>query len=134
MYREPLQEDLLDELTRLVGRPQPVVQDALARLLQCLDRHFETDALGALGDYPMTAWPAIAHDPQGTDLLWRTMMAAGLSAEEVLTALAVVDDHVRRRYGNRAWARVREWGPLMAGRYDLACAPEAPAWRPTPRA
>jgi hypothetical protein len=120
MYREALQEDLLAELSRLVGRPLAVVQDGLARLLECVGTRFDTDLLGALGPYPMTAWASIAPDSVEADALWRATTAAGLTPEEGLTALAVVDDHVRRRYGNGAWSRIREWGPSMAGRYELA--------------
>lgn len=49
----------------------------------------------------------------------REVMAVGLTTEEVFTALAVVDDHVRRRYGNDAWQRVPEWAPRLVHRYNL---------------
>jgi hypothetical protein len=129
MYRETLQEDLLAELSRLVGRPLSVVQDGLARLLECVESRFDADLLAALGPFPMTSWASLAADSAETGALWCATAAAGLTAEEGLTALAVVDDHVRRRYGNEAWSRVRDWGPQMAGRYELAPVMSAPSYR-----
>jgi hypothetical protein len=119
MPREPLHEDLLDALTRLVGRPRPVVQEALARLIGGLSRHLGHDLLGAMGPFPLTSWHALCPRPDAARQVWADVQGAGLSAEEVFTALAVVDDHVRRRYGSDAWARLDDWSPNLAGRYDL---------------
>lgn len=127
MAREPLQEDLLDALTRLVGRPLPVVQEALARLLGGLSRHLGHELLAAMGPFPLTSWHALCPCPESGRQVWADVQATGLSAEEVFTALAVVDDHVRRRYGSDAWSRLDEWSPNLAGRYEL---PIPPAGRP----
>ncbi len=127
MAREPLHEDLLDALTRLVGRPLPVVQEALARLLGGLSRHLGRELLCDMGPFPLTSWHALCPHPASAAQVWADVQGAGLSAEEVFTALAVVDDHVRRRYGNDAWSRLEEWSPTLAGRYDL---PIPPAGRP----
>ncbi|MFN7965809.1 MAG: hypothetical protein U0V87_09015 [Acidobacteriota bacterium] len=117
--REPIQENLLEELTRLVGRPLPVVHEALASLLSVLSNDFPEETLTSLAEYPMTAWQALApHDP-GTRRLWSAAVATGLTPEESYTALAVIDDHVRRGFGADAWQRVKEWAPRLAGRYDL---------------
>ena len=123
MHREPLQENLLDELTRLVGRPKPLIQYVLGQLLDALSNEFDQGLLAALGPFPMTSWPAIAADCGATGTLWDAALTAGLSPEEVFTALAVLDDHVRRSYGNDSWSRVPDWGPRLACRYNLETAP-----------
>ncbi len=120
MYEVVQEENLLDELTRLVGRPVPVVREALTRLLGVLITGFDGEASRRLSAFPMTAWRAI--DPQGRASLesWEAIVSAGLSVEEAFTALAVIDDHVRRCYGNTAWSRLRDWSHRLALRYDLA--------------
>lgn len=126
MYREPLQEDLLEELTRLVGRPVAVVHDAVARLLDTVVVGFDAALLRSLGPFPMTAWPSLAPDSPETRRLWSAVLGTGLTAEEVFTALAVVDDHVRRRFGNDAWFRVHDWCGVLAGQCRAAAANEPP--------
>lgn len=111
MYANPLQEDLLDELTRLVGRPEPMVREALTRMIHLAGERLDRETLGLLSVYPMTAWHAIASTTDTVRELWKGALGTGLSAEEVFTALAVVDDHVRRRFGNDAWVRIQQWGP-----------------------
>lgn len=117
--REPIQENLLEELSRLVGRPVPVVHEALASLLRVLVHEFREESLTPLAEFPMTAWQALAPNDPGTRRLWSAAVGAGLTAEESFTALAVIDDHVRRGFGADAWPRVKEWAPRLAGRYDL---------------
>ncbi len=114
MYREPLHEDLLDELTRLVGRPQPVIEEALGRLLETLASEFDPLLLAQLGPFPMTAWASLAPELASTRRLWSAVVGTGLTAEEVFTAFAVIDDHVRRRYGNDAWPRAADWWSALA--------------------
>lgn len=125
MHREPLQEDLVEELTRLVGRPKPMIQDVLGRLLDALSGGFDRDTLLELATFPLTAWPAIAARSRAATGLWDAALSAGLTPEEVLTALAVLDDHVRRRYGADSWARMADWGPRLRCRYNLAAGPPA---------
>jgi hypothetical protein len=125
MNSEPLQEDLLDELTRLVARPRPLVQDVLARLLGTLTRRFDPPLLAKLGSFPMTAWPAISAPNGPARDLWSCGASAGLSPEEVFTTLAVLDDHIRRRYGSDSWSRLSDWAPRLACRYGLATNPSA---------
>lgn len=117
--REPMQENLLEELTRLVGRPLPVVRDALAGMLRVVERDFRQDSLIGFSSYPLTAWHVLAPGHDGARRLWDAVAATGLTAEETFTALAVVDDHVRRGYGASAWSRAHEWGPRLAGHYEL---------------
>ena len=119
MYREALDENLLDELTRLVGRPASVLRDVLAGMLRVVVEDLGADLANSLSSYPMTAWQGLAPDAQVTRGLWSAVLSSGLTAEEVFTALAVVDDHVRRRYGSDAWTAVQEWAPRLAGRYGL---------------
>ena len=118
MY-EPLEENLIDEVTRLVGRPLPVVKEAVARLLAVLVA--ETGAAGTaeLAVYPLTAWQALAPYHRPTRNLWSEALSAGLTTEEVFTTLAVLDDYARRRYGNEAWKTVSEWGPRLARQYQI---------------
>lgn len=118
-YGEPLDENLLDEMTRLVGRPASVLRDVLAGLLGVVVEDLGSDLAHALSGFPMTSWQGLAPDAPVTRGLWSAVLSSGLTAEEVFTALAVVDDHVRRRYGSDAWTRVREWAPRLAGRYGL---------------
>ncbi len=132
MVREPLQEDLVEELTRLVGRPKPIIQDVLARLLDALAENFDGAVLGCLATYPMTAWSAIAAPRLAARDLSDVALSAGLSPEEALTALAVLDDHVRRCYGADSWARLEDWGPRLRCRYELPTAAPAPSRRAFP--
>lgn len=120
MYEESLPENLLDELTRLVGRPVPVVQEALTRLLGILLTESGSESIIQLSPYPMTAWAALAPGCRLSRESWAAVMSVGLSAEEGFTALAVVDDHVRRFYGNDAWKSLRDWGHRLALRYDIS--------------
>ncbi len=125
-YDEPQQENLLEELTRLVGRPKPVLEEAVTRLLGLLMTHREaTPVTVELSPYPMTAWRALAPQCTFPGELEGAFRGLGLTAEEVFTALAVIDDHVRRTYGNDAWERARDWSHRLALRYDLSL-PHAP--------
>lgn len=119
MVRQPLSENLIDELVRLVGRPFPVVQSALARLMALAGGERLLECAKSLAGFPLTAWQALAPGDPAIRNLWSEVMAVGLTTEEVFTALAVVDDHVRRRYGNDAWQRVPEWAPRLVHRYNL---------------
>ncbi|GAB4371061.1 MAG: hypothetical protein Kow0062_06300 [Acidobacteriota bacterium] len=130
MLREPLDENLLDELTRLVGRPAVVVREALARLMTVLNGSVDPELGRRLGAFPMTAWQAIDSGSPVVRAIWSAVVGAGMTTEEAFTALAVVDDHVRRRYGADAWSRVAEWGPRLAGRYCPGDAAPAPFGRP----
>ena len=127
MLREPLDENLLDELTRLVGRPAIVVRDALARLMGTLVGGMDRELGRRLGAFPMTAWQSIAPGCPLAREIWSAVVGAGMTAEEAFTALAVVDDHVRRRYGADAWQHVAEWGPRLAGHYGPEPVPDGPA-------
>jgi hypothetical protein len=120
MVGQPLQEDLLEELTRLVGRPSPVVRDAFSRLLGVLLREVDGEVARNLAAFPMTAWQSIAPGCPALRNLWTATLSAGLTVEEVFTAFAVIDDHVRRRYGAEAWTTLAEWGP----RFELKYVPE----------
>ncbi len=131
MLREPLDENLLDDLTRLVGRPAIVVREALARLMGALVDGVDRDLGRRLGAFPMTAWQSIAPDCPLTREIWSSVVGAGMTAEEAFTALAVVDDHVRRRYGADAWQNVAAWGPRLAGRCDPEPVPEGHARLPS---
>jgi hypothetical protein len=122
LYREPLDENLLDELTRLVGRPSSVLREVLSGVLRVVVSELNSDVARALSSFPMTAWQGLAPDSAVTRGLWSAILSSGLTAEEVFTALAVVDDHVRRRYGSEAWTEVHEWAPRLAGRYGLETA------------
>lgn len=133
MAREPLHEDLLDVLTRLVGRPLPVVQEALARLLDGVGHRLGQDRLLALGPFPLTAWRGLCAGTDAARQIWADIEGVGLSTEEVFTALAVIDDHVRRRYGTDAWARLNDWTPALAGRYKLRIPPVGRAQRDAAR-
>ncbi|MBP7147038.1 MAG: hypothetical protein KBD01_05800 [Acidobacteria bacterium] len=114
MVRQPSQENLLDELARLVGRPGSVVGEALDNLLQVLLVDLDAETGRALGPYPMTAWQALAPSVPVVRRAWVAAASAGLTTEEVFTALAVIDDHVRRRCGSDAWQRSAEWLPQLA--------------------
>ncbi len=120
MVRQPFHEDLLEELTRLVGRPAPVVRDAFSRLFKVLLREVDKDVARTLAAYPMTAWQSIAPGCPALRNLWSATLSAGLTVEEVFTAFAVIDDHVRRRFGADAWNSLDEWGP----RFELKYVPE----------
>lgn len=120
MVGQPLQEDLLEELTRLVGRPSPVVRDAFSRLLKVLLREVDEETARTLAMFPMTAWQSIAPGCPALRNLWSATLSAGLTVEEVFTAFAVIDDHVRRRYGAAAWTVLAEWGP----KFELKYVPE----------
>lgn len=117
MGRQPLCEDLLEELTRLVGRPNPVIREAFSRLLKVMLFEVDEQTAQRLGAFPMTSWQSLAPGCRALRNLWSAALSAGLTVEEVFTALAVVDDHVRRRYGNEAWSGVRGWGPRMLREY-----------------
>jgi hypothetical protein len=120
MQREPLRENLIDELTRLVGRPSSVLREALSGVVRVLSLRLKGDLATRLAAFPMTAWPGLApHEPVTRDL-WSAVLSPGLTPEETFTALAIIDDHVRRRYGTDAWTRLEEWGPQLLGRYGLA--------------
>jgi len=119
MYGEPLQENLVDEVTRLVGRPRSVVREAIARMLTVMVGESGPHASGSLCDYPLTAWTSIAPDHEGARMVWTAVVSAGLTTEEVYTALAVVDDHVRRRFGSNAWHSVLDWGHRLARQYEI---------------
>lgn len=125
MQREPLDENLLDELTRLVGRPSTVLRDVLERTIGVLIEALTPDTARELSTFPMTAWQSLAPHAPVTRALWSAVLSAGLTAEETFTALAVIDDHVRRRYGVMGWATLAEWGPGLAGRYRLDAMPRA---------
>jgi len=129
MNADILHEDLLEELARLVGRPRGLVQDMLARVLETVESTLEPELLGQLATFPMTSWPALTPAGAQTGAVWQAAVSTGLTTEEALTALAVLDDHVRRRYGSDSWARVQDWGPRMACRYNLATA--APGTAPS---
>ena len=120
MVGQPLREDLLEELTRLVGRPSPVIRDAFSRLLEVLLREVDAEVARTLSAFPMTAWQSIAPGCPALRNLWSATLSAGLTVEEVFTAFAVIDDHVRRRYGANAWTSLAEWGP----RFELKYLPE----------
>lgn len=120
MVRQPLSENLIDELVRLVGRPFPVVQAVLSRLMAVAGKDLPSGLGAELAVYPLTAWLALAPEEGAVKKIWNEVMEVGLTTEEVFTALAVVDDHVRRRYGNDAWQRVPEWAPGVVHRYNLA--------------
>ncbi len=121
--REPLDENLLDELTRLVGRPSSVLHEVMERLMAVLIDALPMDVSRQLAPFPMTAWQAIAPDAPVTRALWSAVLSSGLTAEETFTALAVVDDHVRRRYGAHGWKTIAEWGPTFVSRYRLDALP-----------
>ena len=128
MIREPLDENLLDELTRLVGRPACVVREALSGVLGVLNGPDGAGLPSRLTEFPMTSWQAISPETPAVRGLWSAIVGSGMTAEEAFTVLAVIDDHVRRRYGVDAWLRLREWGPRLAGRYCPGTAVEpAPA-------
>ena len=117
MYAEPLHENLVDELTRLVGRPMPVVREALARLLTVVEQKGESEVFRSLAPLPLTAWQVLAPDLADARDLWTAVMSAGLTTEEVFTTLAVVDDHVRRRFGSDAWNAPSEWARRLIRQY-----------------
>jgi len=117
MGRQPLHEDLLEELTRLVGRPRPVIREAFSRLLKVLLSEIDEQTAQRLGTYPMTSWQSLAPGCRALRNLWSATLSAGLTVEEVFTAFAVIDDHVRRRYGSEAWSELRDWGPRMLWEY-----------------
>ncbi|MDH3284822.1 MAG: hypothetical protein OEQ13_08770 [Acidobacteriota bacterium] len=119
MYAEPLKENLVDEVTRLIGRPLPVVREAMSRLLAVAVGALTPETTERLAPFPLTAWQALASENVVTREIWSAMLSAGLTTEEVFTALAVVDDHVRRRFGNGAWLSVSEWGPRLAKEYEI---------------
>ncbi len=119
MVREPFQEDLVEELTRLVGRPAPVMRESLSRFLAVVAARLDGEAAEALWEFPLTAWHALAPAHPVARETWDRLREVGLGDEEIFTALAVIDDHVRRRYGNRAWHRAARWLGRLAGRYDL---------------
>ncbi|UCF67156.1 MAG: hypothetical protein JSV80_15475 [Acidobacteriota bacterium] len=119
MHHERLEENLLDELTRLVGRPVPVIAEALAGLLGVLVSEMPRDTMGSLSPFPMSAWQALAPQEKAVRRIWGQALTAGLTVEEVFTVIAVVDDHVRRRFGADAWPRVAEWGPRLAIEHDV---------------
>ncbi len=119
MVREPFQEDLVEELTRLVGRPAPIMRELLSRLLAVVASRMDAGTADELWAFPLTAWHALAPGHPVARETWGRLREVGLSDEEIFTALAVIDDHVRRRYGNRAWHRAAEWIGRLAGRYDL---------------
>lgn len=116
--REPVQENLLDELTRLVGRPLPMVHAALSHAMRQLTSRIDPRLLAGLAPFPMTSWRSLACDASVAEL-WEAAAISGLTTEEVLTTFAVLDDHVRRAYGDDAWCDVRSWGPRVVGLYDL---------------
>lgn len=130
MYSDALQENLVDELTRLVGRPTPVVREGLARLLSVMVDELEPAEMQDLALFPLTAWQSLASQHRGVLSLWSAVLSAGLTLEEVFTTLAVVDDHARRRFGNDAWVAVREWGPALARQYQFEISRRSPS---TPR-
>ena len=117
MPGQPFREDLLEELTRLVGRPSPVIRDAFSRLLKVLLREVDEEVARTLAAFPMTAWQSIAPGCPALRNLWSATLSAGLTVEEVFTAFAVIDDHVRRRYGADAWTSLAEWGPKFEMKY-----------------
>jgi hypothetical protein len=122
-YREPLEEDLLDELTRLVGRPQPVLQEAVRRLVHVLLEQFEPELVRSLAGFPMTAWQSLAPEQPAAREMWSAALGAGLTAEEVFTTLAVIDDHVRRTHGALAWEALHRWAPRLLVRCGAGCHP-----------
>jgi hypothetical protein len=132
MVGQPLREDLLEELTRLVGRPSPVVRDAFSRLLKVLLREVDEEVARTLSVFPMTAWQSIAPDYPALRNLLSATLSAGLTVEEVFTAFAVIDDHVRRRYGAEAWMSLSEWGPKLELRYVPEQARGGAGGRPEP--
>ncbi|RMG45369.1 MAG: hypothetical protein D6718_07380 [Acidobacteria bacterium] len=129
MYQDRLDENLLDEVTRLVGRPVPVVADALGGLFGVLVGELPGELARQLAPFPLTAWQALAPEEEPVRRIWTAALSAGLTAEEVFTVLAVVDDHVRRRFGNEAWSRAGEWARRLAREYDFPMPPSAPGGR-----
>ncbi len=123
MFAEPLPENLVDELTRLVGRPMPVVREALARLLTVIVEQCDGASVSELAPFPLTAWQALAPGHPAARALWSAVMSAGLTTEEVFTTLAVVDDHVRRRFGSDAWSGATEWGDRLMRQYGFDAPP-----------
>ena len=132
MPGQPFREDLLEELTRLVGRPSPVVRDAFSRLLKVLLREVDEEVARTLAAFPMTAWQSIAPGCPALRNLWSATLSAGLTVEEVFTAFAVIDDHVRRRYGADAWTSLAEWGPKFEMKYLPEQAMAGVGTRPEP--
>ena len=122
MYNKPTEENLLDEMARLIGRPFPVVQQALARLFGVLEVEFDPALARCLSPFPMTAWRALAPESSFSRQAWSAIASVGLTKEEVFTAVAVLDDHVRRYYGGDAWARWADWGRRLALRYEIPVA------------
>jgi len=119
MYDKPNEENLLDEMARLIGRPFPVVQQALARLFGVMEAEFDPALARCLSPFPMTAWRALAPESSFSDHAWSAVASVGLTKEEVFTAVAVLDDHVRRYYGGDAWVRWSDWGRRLALRYEI---------------
>ncbi len=104
-----MQRELISELTRLVGRSEKVMDDALLRFLDVLAHHLDSATCRQLAAFPMTAWQGLLPDHPVVKQIWSAAASAGLNAEEVFTFLAIVDDHYRRQHGCHCWSRADEW-------------------------
>jgi hypothetical protein len=98
-------ENLLVDLNHLAGCGEGVARRTLTALLRALASGCEPGMAQALGGYPMTAWLALAPHDGLPQRLWTALGSVGLTEEQGMTVLAVVDDHARRRFGNRVWSQ-----------------------------
>lgn len=96
-------ENLLVDLNHLAGCGETLARHTLASLLRVLGQGFDVGVGQSLSGYPMTAWLALAPAAELPRRAWNALADQGLTEEQAMTVLAVVDDHARRRFGNRAW-------------------------------
>jgi hypothetical protein len=112
-------ENLLVDLNHLAGCGEGVAKRTLTALLRALAQGAEPGLAQALGGYPMTAWLALAPAGGLPQRAWAALRGAGLSEEQGMTVLAVIDDHARRRFGNRAWAQPGRIAATLASEHGL---------------
>lgn len=119
-------ENLLVDLNHLAGCGEALARETLGSLLAVLAEDVEPGLAHCLAGYPMTSWAALAPEERLPQRLWAALLERGLSEEQAMTVLAVVDDHVRRRFGNGAWARPARIASELAADHGLA-GPTLPA-------
>lgn len=107
-------ENLLTDLHHLAGCGERQARRSLTALLRALGEDFEEQAAEMLSPYPMTAWLALAPGASGPARAWVGLLESGLTEEQAMTVLAVVDDHARRRYGNLVWQDPRRMALRLA--------------------
>jgi hypothetical protein len=112
-------ENLIVDLNHLAGCGETLARHTLASLLRVLGQGVDDGVAQSLCGYPMTAWLALAPAAELPRRAWAALVEEGLTEEQGMTVLAVLDDHARRRFGNRAWCEPSSIAATLASEHGL---------------